>query len=149
QGDRMPLKHWLTIATAALVLVAAGKAVYAADPTWNPPAPGPEFIPAVRIVDGAGTQECPPAATDFTVTVSVPHLNPGLEFHAGILVLQPSADNLGYAVLTVEKNFASPVPLAQPFWQIQTLEPSYQPGFEVGAGYAFANCGNDVRVNWQ
>jgi Legionella pneumophila major outer membrane protein precursor len=77
--------------------------------------------------------------TDFTFNVSVPNLTPGFEIHAGFLFLQPSADNLGWAVLTNVKNPTSPHPVASPFWGIQTLTPSYQPGFEVGTSYAFAN----------
>ncbi|MGO8878372.1 MAG: Lpg1974 family pore-forming outer membrane protein [Desulfomonilaceae bacterium] len=87
--------------------------------------------------------------TDRTFSVSVPNLTPGFGIHAGFLFLQPSADNLGYAVLTNVKNPASPDPVASPFWTIQTLTPSYQPGLELGGGYAFSNSGKDFQVNWQ
>jgi hypothetical protein len=100
-------------------------------------------------VDAASIQEIYPLTIGVPLNLGVPNLTSGLELHAGFLLLQPSADNLGYAVLTTEKNLASPVPLAQPFWGVQTLTPGYHPGFEVGARYAFANSGNDVRVNWQ
>ena len=87
--------------------------------------------------------------TDVTFNVSVPILIPGFEIHAGFLLLQPSADNLGYAVVTNVENPYSPHPIASPFWTIQTLTPSYQPGLEVGACYAFGNSGKDFQVNWQ
>ncbi len=91
---------------------------------------------------------CQPT-TDCTFSVSIPNFTPGFGIHAGFLFLQPSADNLGWAVLTNVQNPASPDPVASPFWGIQTLPPSYQPGFEVGAGYAFSNSGNDFQLNWQ
>src|SRR5262249_47950529 len=68
---------------------------------------------------------------------------------AGFLLLQPSSDDLGYAVLTNVKNPASVRPIASPFWTIQTLRPDYDPAFEIGACYTFANCCNDVQVSWQ
>jgi len=82
-------------------------------------------------------------------SLQIPHRAPGLQFSGGVLMLQPSADNLGWAVLTVEKNYASPVPLASPYWEVQSLRPGYQPGFEFGASYSFARPGTDFQVNWQ
>ncbi|HWA99195.1 MAG TPA: Lpg1974 family pore-forming outer membrane protein [Pirellulales bacterium] len=90
-----------------------------------------------------------PQATMFPVTVGVPALPRSLQLHAGILFLRPGADNLGYAVLTNEKNFTSPVPLATPYWNVETLHPAYTPGFEVGAGYTFNGTGRDFQMNWQ
>ncbi|HEX3871425.1 MAG TPA: Lpg1974 family pore-forming outer membrane protein, partial [Pirellulales bacterium] len=39
-------------------------------------------------------------------------------------------------------------PLQNPQWAVQTLNPSYQPGFTVGAKYALSSPGKDIRVNW-
>lgn len=89
------------------------------------------------------------SAPEIALTIGVPQLAPGIQFHAGLLYLKPSAENLGYAVLTTEENFESPLPLATPLWAIETLEPSFEPGFEVGAAHTFACSGQDVRANWQ
>lgn len=83
------------------------------------------------------------------LSVCVPQLRPGFNFDGGVLFLQPSSDNLGWGVLTNEFNYASPVPIASPYWEVETLRPGYELGFEVGAGYSFAGTGNDVQVNWQ
>jgi len=87
--------------------------------------------------------------TEIPLALSVPCLTPGLEFHAGVLFLQPSADNLGWAVVTFEENLSSPVPIASPYWEIQTLEPDYEPGFEIGGRFALAKPGTDFQFNWQ
>ena len=87
--------------------------------------------------------------TEIPLALSVPCLSPGLEFHAGVLLLQPSADNLGWAVVTFEENLSSPVPIASPYWEIQTLEPGYEPGFEIGGRFALAKPGTDFQFNWQ
>lgn len=112
------------------------------------PATPPQAAPGTGMA-GMASLTPYPGGPMGTFNVSVSNLTPGFEIHAGILLLQPSADNLGWAVLTNVKNPASPAPVASPFWGIQTLTPSYQPGLEVGARYAFSNSGNDFQVNWQ
>ncbi len=163
RGMRTPCTAPTLVLVAASVLAAASTATQAAQPNLNPPRPGAEYFPASPNANRArppapGQPEpvvypsepfiCPPM-NDVALPVSVPKLCPGFEFRAGVLYLQPSADNLGYAVLTNEQNFSSPYPLAQPFWDVQTLTPTYKPGFEFGGRYAFADTGNDVQVNWQ
>lgn len=90
-----------------------------------------------------------PLAGDIALSIGVPTLRPGFEFHGGLLYLQPSSDNLGWGIITVEKNYASPAPLATPYWQVQTLTPGYAPGVEVGGGYTFDGTGRDVQLDWQ
>jgi hypothetical protein len=87
--------------------------------------------------------------SDVPLVLSVPCLAPGFDVRAGLLYLQPSSDDLGYAVVTFEENFSSPVPIATPYWVIESFEPDYEPGFEVGARYAFARPGANVQMNWQ
>lgn len=146
--------------SALLPCMAVGQGVQPLYPAMPPTAPGAEMPgmgPQARYPGGPmGTANrqlvplsiCKPT-TGVPFNVSAPYLAPGFEIHAGLLLLQPSADNLGWAVLTNVLNPASPVPVASPFWSIQTLKPNYQAGFEVGASYAFCSSGNDAQVNWQ
>ena len=87
--------------------------------------------------------------TDIPLSLSIPCLDPGWDLHAGVLLLQPRSDDLGYAVVTFEENYSSPVPIATPYWQIEFLEPEHEPGFEVGGRYALAKPGTDFQFNWQ
>lgn len=93
--------------------------------------------------------DCCPPTRGVALTIGVPMLCPGFKFHAGILYLQPSADNLGWGVLTNELNEASPAPIASPYWTIESLTPGYAPGFELGGGYTFGCTGRDVQLNYQ
>ena len=145
----MRLSHWCVLATAALFLLAPRTTSQAASPALPSLLDGSEVLSEVPDEYAAGDQVFCPPTTGAPLDIRVPNLCPGFQFHAGLLFLKPSADNLGYAVLTTEKNYASPVPLATPYWDIETLTPSFQPGLEVGTGYTFANSGKDVRVNWQ
>jgi hypothetical protein len=70
-------------------------------------------------------------------------LSPGFEFSAGLLILQPGANNLGYATVTTF------LPLANPQWAVQVLDPDYQAGFCVGGRYVFPCSGNDIQINWE
>lgn len=86
---------------------------------------------------------------DVPLVLSVPCHAPGCDLRAGLLYLQPSSDDLGYAVVTFEENYSSPVPIASPYWIVESFETNYEPGFEVGGRYAFARPGADVQLNWQ
>lgn len=77
------------------------------------------------------------------LNVFVPNLAPGIEFTGGWLLLKPGADNLGFATITTF------LPLENPQWAVQTLTPSYQGGFTVGARYVIPSSGKDVRFNWE
>lgn len=84
-----------------------------------------------------------PSAVGVPLVVFVPNLTPGFEFSAGVLVLQPGAANLGYATVTTF------LPIQSPQWAVQTLNPDYQAGFQVGVRYACPCSGNDIQVNWE
>jgi hypothetical protein len=76
------------------------------------------------------------------LSVFVPNLTPGFEFSASSLFLRPGADNLGYATITTF------LPVGNPQWAVQTLDPGYQPGFSVGTRYALPCSGKDIQINW-
>jgi hypothetical protein len=88
------------------------------------------------------TTACP-APDAIPLPVFVPRLAPGLEFSGGWLYLKPGADNLGFATTTTF------LPLQNPQWAVQTLNPSYQSGFTAGARYVFLSPGKDIRFNWE
>jgi hypothetical protein len=75
--------------------------------------------------------------------VFVPKLAPGIEFTGGWLFLRPGADNLGFATITTF------LPLENPQWAVQTLNPSFQSGFTAGARYVLPSSGKDIRFNWE
>ena len=77
------------------------------------------------------------------LAVYVPNTTPGLNLSAGLLLLKPGADNLGYATITTFH------PLGNPQWAVQTLNPNNQPGFTVGASYDLASPGIDVQSSWE
>lgn len=80
--------------------------------------------------------------TKTTTYVTIPDLKPGIELSASVLYLQPNADNLGWAVVTTF------LPVTTPTWRVQTIQPTYQAGFNVGARYAFARPGIDLQASW-
>ena len=78
----------------------------------------------------------------LSLAVFVPNLTPGFEISAGLLVLKPGADNLGYGTITTF------LPIQSPQWAVQTLAPNYQPCIFVGTRYVLSNSGIDMRLNW-
>jgi len=99
-----------------------------------------ESLPVASNADDACG--CPPSV-GVPLSVFVPNQRPGWEFRGGALFLKPGADNLGFATITTF------LPLQNPQWAVQNLAPGYQPGFTVGARYAFLGSGNDVQFNWE
>ncbi len=89
---------------------------------------------------GQGTANEPVGAA---LDVYVPDLRPGLEISGGILLLQPGADNLGFATTTTF------LPIQNPQWAVHALTPGYQPGFSVGARYTRPESGKDLRTTWE
>jgi hypothetical protein len=112
--------------------------VRAADPALIAPNQRAEIL---SLTPSAGDAD--PSAAGAPLTVFVPKLTPGFEFSAGLLVLKPGADNLGYATVTTF------LPLQNPQWDVHTVNPEYQAGFYVGTRYAFPCSGNDIQVNWE
>lgn len=123
------------LCTAALFMMASSLA-WATDPDWMPPEQRVEIPPVTP-------RACDASSAGVPLAVCVPNLTPGFEFSAGVLVLRPGADNLGYATVTTF------LPLQNPQWDVHTLNPDYQAGFNVGTRYAFPCSGNDIQVNWE
>jgi hypothetical protein len=129
--------HGRSILCAAALFMMASISARAA-PDWIAPDQRVEIPPVT-----AETRDAAPSSAGVPLTVFVPYLTPGFEFSAGLLLIKPSADNLGYATITTF------LPVGSPQWAVQTLDPKYQPGFTVGAQYAFPCSGNDIQVNWE
>ena len=143
------LKHWFVVAMAALALLAPVNSGRAADPILESSNEGPEIISPGSDEETTDEPDLYQPSVSVPLSVGVPIFTPAIEFHGGVMFLQPSSDNLGWAVLTTEENYSSPVPIASPYWNIQTIRPEMQPGFEFGAGYAFDSAGKDFQANWQ
>ncbi len=137
-GDAaMILDSRSTLCAIAIFLTASGLG-RAEDPGW--------IAPYQQVEIPAGT----PDAYDVTSSCAeiplgafVPNLAPGFVFSAGLLMLQPGADNLGYATTTTF------LPLQNPQWAVHTIDPDYQPGFSVGARYVVPCSGKDYQFNWE
>ena len=93
-------------------------------------------------VTSASYESASPAC-GVPLSVYVPNANPGFNLHAGFLLLKPGADNLGYATITTF------LPLGNPQWAVETLNPDNQPGFTVGASWDLASPGIDVQTSWE
>ena len=65
-----------------------------------------------------------------------------MEFYAGLVYLQPSTDNLKYAV------FVSGDQPYQQSWHYQEIHPNYSPGFEIGLNYNFSQTPYQTSVDW-
>ena len=128
----------------------------------EPPNAAPENVEGVVISeDGAPDAQNGNPADSFQPNVYQPQFNFAIflttanapspfRFYGGALALRARRRTTWAAsVLTNELNFSSPVPIATPFWTIQTLTPTYQPGFEIGGSYALATPGADIQANWQ
>ncbi|MBI2792959.1 MAG: hypothetical protein HYX61_13520 [Gammaproteobacteria bacterium] len=74
--------------------------------------------------------------------VSIPHFSTTYEINASLLWQQPTSTSNAYAILT------HPMPVPTPNWIINSANPQYHFGFDVGLSYAFNNTGNDVQLNW-
>lgn len=86
--------------------------------------------------------EMGPIENDENFRVYIPDLTPGFELSASALILQPGAGNLGWAAITTV------LPIPTPEWRVQTFNPSFQAGFNVGARYIFRHSGTDLQLNW-
>ncbi|MCE9546603.1 MAG: hypothetical protein K8T25_13935 [Planctomycetia bacterium] len=84
-----------------------------------------------------------PSSAGVPLSVYVPNLDPGFQLSAGFLYLRPGADNLGYATITTF------LPIQNPQWAVQALDPENQPGFSVGARRILPCSGQDIQANWE
>ena len=133
----MTLYRRSVLCTAALVTMASSLA-WAAEPASIVPDQRAEIPATTPYADAAA-----PSSAGVPLAVFVPNLDPGFEFSGGLLLLRPGADNLGYATVTTF------LPIQNPQWAVQTLDPEYQPGFWLGARYAFPSSGNDIQIDWE
>lgn len=91
---------------------------------------------------GAQVNELPPIDQCPGVELGCPCSPSCIEFSASLLFLQPSGGNLEYGTLV------SPLPLPTPNWANLAVDPAFSPAFNVGMGYRFPDCGNDVQLTW-
>ncbi|MGD9724617.1 MAG: Lpg1974 family pore-forming outer membrane protein [Pirellulales bacterium] len=110
----------------------------AADPEWIVPDEREGGLPETACVCDAA-----PSCAGGPLNVFVPNLTPGFQFSASFLLLKPGADNLGWSTITTY------LPIQSPQWEVQNLNPGYQPGFAVGARYVVPCSGNDIQTNWE
>lgn len=87
-------------------------------------------------------QNTSPVDSDTRLKIFIPNLKSGFEFSASALVVQPRADNLGWGVVTTV------LPIPTPQWNVQSFNPNFKAGFNLGARYVFANSGTDIQLNW-
>lgn len=67
---------------------------------------------------------------------------PSFEFTAGVLYLQPSSNNLDYAV------HGYPFPVLSPHWDVAAVRPSYSTGFDIRGRYFIPCTDFDVGASW-
>lgn len=127
--------HKSIVCLAALFIIASGTA-RAADLEW--PIEAQDSGCAPLLSDRCDAPSC--AGVPLDIFVANP--TPGLTLSAGLLLLQPGADNLGYATITTF------LPLENPQWAVEALNPDAQPGFTVGARYNLRSPGRDIQTSW-
>jgi hypothetical protein len=93
--------------------------------------------------DFVACDACGAGVAGVPLSVWVPDAEPGLALSVGLLLLTPGADNLGYATITTF------LPIQNPQWAVQTLDPDAQPGLTVGARYELASPGKDIQTSWE
>ena len=133
----MRLRGRSILCMAALFIMASSLA-RGADPDWIAPDEQDEMPPETACACDAAS-----LCGGAPLAVFVPDLTPGFRFTGSLLYLRPGADNLGFATITTF------LPVQNPQWAVETLNPQYQPGFSVGAQYVFPCSGKDIRANWE
>jgi len=71
------------------------------------------------------------------------------QLFGGVLMLQPNASNLTYAVEAIPDNFSLPDPLMEANWFDHEISPSYFPAFEVGAKFQFQSLRMNLVVGYE
>lgn len=74
--------------------------------------------------------------------VTIPTMSSKYQINASVLWLQPSSTSLDYGIHT------HPLPIYNPHWIIQTINPDYTAAFDVGMGYVFPQSANDIQLKW-
>jgi hypothetical protein len=139
----MAIKHWLVAVTAAFALATPANTVRAGQADSDSLREGPEIITPGSDEESATESDLYQPGVSVPLSVGIPIYTPAFDFHGSLLYLRPGADNLGYATITTF------LPLENPQWAVQALNPQFQPGFSLGARYAFPSSGKDIRVNWE
>lgn len=139
----MPVKQWLIVVVAALALLAPAASAWAEDLSPEPLAEGPEIITPGSAEENASEPDLYQPEVSVPLSVGIPIFTPAFDFNGSFLFLRPGADNLGFATITTF------LPLQNPQWAVQALNPQNSPGFSLGARYAFPCSGKDIRVNWE
>lgn len=78
----------------------------------------------------------------------IPNLTPGFELSAAPLYLQPNSNALDYAILASPFNPEVASPIESPSWQVESIDPNYHFGFDVGIRYVFPDSVYDVMLDW-
>ena len=79
--------------------------------------------------------------------VYVPNLAPSYEISGGALFLRPTGNN-DYGVVVSPFNPAVTLPIEDPSWQVEGINPDYSAGFFLDLRYVFPNSGSDVNLYW-
>ena len=85
----------------------------------------------------------PAPSSQDSAYISIPSLNPGFNMGVAALWLRPGASNLTYVI------YNRALPLLQPSWSEQELNPAFSPAFEIQMGYVPKNSGGmDIDLDW-
>ena len=144
----MEIKRWCVALVLTWVCLAPVPRALAAEPILEPVSEESDLFSGLPDEGLAGNDFCDPddfcdPAAGAPLPVFAPNLDPGWEFSGSLLFLRPGADNLGWSTITTF------LPIQNPQWAVQTIDPGYQAGFGVGAQYTFPCTGRDVQVNWE
>lgn len=99
------------------------------------------FISSVSVFANGYKGEAPPL-----VPVSIPMFNGGFEFNIGAIYMQPETSNSTYlsSQYLHEPAGVNTVNARTSY----DIDPSYQWGFVLGAGYIIPGTANDVKLDW-
>lgn len=75
--------------------------------------------------------------------VTVPSLEPGVEFNIEGLYLRPTNSDIDYATVNPANTNTNSLS-----YGVKTIHPTYNFGFKLGIGYIFPESGNDLHLNW-
>jgi hypothetical protein len=139
----MAINRWLTAAIVVLILITTANVGLAIAPTADPLQDGPEIISPGVDEDAISDSDLFEPIVNVPLSVGIPIFTRAFDFNGSFLFLRPGADNLGFATITTF------LPLQNPQWAVQALNPQNQPGFSLGGRYAFPCSGKDIRVNWE
>jgi hypothetical protein len=103
-----------------------------------PPAASGQIPPQASGLDAHAQSMAPSVIYKSPAAWSAPRR---FEFSGSLLFLQPGAGNLEYGTLV------TPLPLATPNWNNESLAPNFGAAFRAGARY-MPDPANDIELNW-